>query len=95
MSTPTREERPKSWKGRLADFALQLLITILGVVIGIMLTPFTPWFDQAVNRWHYVEPTCGDPRGLEILDVAAMTAKGEATVEVSSKSEEEKTEARC
>jgi hypothetical protein len=64
-----------------------MLGAVLAALIAIVVAPLTPLFDHALSRWHYVEPTCGDPRGLEILDITAMTAKGEVTVEVSSESE--------
>ncbi|TDK25848.1 hypothetical protein E2F48_11540 [Arthrobacter crusticola] len=83
----------KSWSakmlGWLAKMFGQVVLTILGVVIAIALAPFTPFFDQALSRWHYVEPTCEDPRGLELLDVATMEAEGTATVEASSELNEE------
>lgn len=66
----------------------QLLVTVVGSILGVgiavLSTPFIPLFDESLNRWKYVVPTCGDPRGLELLDIAAMQADGDATVEVSS-----------
>lgn len=66
----------------------QLLVTFLGSLFAIGLaigvTPFLPLFDEALSRWQYVVPSCGDPRGLELLDIKAMQAKGDAAVKVSS-----------
>ncbi|MDQ0733269.1 hypothetical protein [Arthrobacter sp. B1I2] len=92
MGTPTPEDRPKSWKRHLPEMGRQLLVTFLGSLFAIGLaigvTPVLPLFDEALSRWQYVVPTCGDPRGLELLDIAAMQAKGDAKVEVSSESGE-------
>ncbi|MDQ1053843.1 hypothetical protein QE394_001771 [Arthrobacter sp. SORGH_AS 212] len=66
---------------------MKLLGVILAALVAVMITPFTPWFQEALSRWQYVAPTCGDPRDLEILDIAALVAKGDATVEVSSESD--------
>jgi hypothetical protein len=60
------------------------MLTILGVLLAVLIAPFAPLFDHALSRWHYVEPTCEDPRGLQVLDVANLRAKGQVTVEVSS-----------
>lgn len=56
-------------------------LTILGVFLALLIAPFAPLFDQVLSRWHYVEPTCEDPRGLKMLD---LREEGVGTVEVSS-----------
>lgn len=92
MGTPTPPGRPKSWTSHLPEMFRQLLVSILGsiaaVLIAILVAPAIPLFSEALSRWQYVVPTCGDPRGLELLDIAAMQAKGDAKVEVSSESNE-------
>lgn len=62
----------------------QVVLTVAGVVLAIVLAPFTPWFDQALSRWHYVEPSCEDPRGLEKLDVMTMVADERAVITATS-----------
>lgn len=89
MSDPPAKESSRlvkilKWVAKMFG---QILLTALGVVLAIALAPFAPVFDQALSRWHYVEPTCDDPRGLDLLDLATMEAEGTATVEVSSVSE--------
>lgn len=68
----------------------QLLVSIVGsilaVVIAILIAPALPLFNQVLSRWQYVVPTCGDPANLELLDIAAMQARGQAKVAVSSES---------
>ena len=86
MSDPPVEE--SSWLVKILRWVAQMfgqvVLTILGVVLAIALAPFTPVFDKALSQWHYVEPTCENPRGLELLDVATMETGGIATVEASS-----------
>jgi hypothetical protein len=66
----------------------QLVVTIVGSIVGVGIAvvsgPVIPLFNEALSRWQYVAPTCGDPRGLDLLDIGAMQSKKEATVAVSS-----------
>lgn len=77
-----RRERP------LLGALLQFGLTVVGVLLAILVAPWTPWFDQALSRWQYVEPSCENPRGLTKLDIASMAADNAVGISVSSEVDE-------